>query len=498
MNSNEYTLFDGLIEGVQIISHEWRFVYVNDTAAKQGKVNREVLIGSTMMEIYPGIEYTSLFKRIGDCLTGGASFKMVNQFNFPDGSTGFFDLSIQPISEGVLILAIDVTEQKLAEIALMRSEERYRMIFNGIQESFIIHEVITNDAGQIIDLRFLEVNPAAEKVFGRGHTDLVGRKRSEIIGNLSPQAAAIVEKVVLMHETVRTEQYVTDLGKWFEVFAFSPQAGQIANLNLDITERKQAEERLQQMNSELEVRVKERTKELIQSLERETELNEMKSNFVSMASHEFRTPLSTLLTSVSLLEKYVESGEKEKSARHINRIYGCVKTLTDILEDFLSVEKLERGKIEVKEESFDISFFVREVVDGLQRTCKQDQFIHCSFRGNAQVTLDTKILNAILLNLLTNAVKYSDQDIHVEVEAGDELVSISVKDSGIGIPEASQDKLFRKFFRAPNASLVQGTGLGLNIVQRYLELVGGRIEFSSKEQQGTLFKVYLPQKNNPA
>ncbi|HEY0609036.1 MAG TPA: PAS domain-containing sensor histidine kinase [Chitinophaga sp.] len=492
MDQEKYSLFDHLIEGVQIISRDWKYLYVNEAISTHSMLSKERLLGNTLMEIYPGIEDTELFRRIKGCMQHCTTHKMMVEFNFPHRAVGYFDLRIQPVPEGVLILSIDVTEQWKAEQALKKSEEQYRMIFNGIQESFVLYDVITDDTGKVRDLRFVEVNPAAEKILGKTHEELIGHTRSEILGAMDPGAGEIVKKVLVMKEQVRTERFVPAVNRWFEVFTFLTQEGRIANLNLDITKRKQAEEQAHQLNLDLEERIRERTAELIASLQREQELSEMKSDFVSMASHEFRTPLSTLLTSVSLIEKYVETGEKEKSHKHLAKIKASVKTLTNILEDFLSLDKLQEGRIDVMKHSFELPPFVEKVIDDIKAICKRKQHIRYHHTGLTSVYLDSKILQNILMNLLSNAIKYSEQDIEVTTLVNDSAMNLTVTDKGIGIPEHGQEKLFKQFFRAPNVNNIQGTGLGLYIVKRYLDLLNGNIDFTSKENEGTTFRVYFP------
>jgi PAS domain S-box-containing protein len=492
MDQEKYRLFDHLIEGVQIISREWKYLYVNEAITLHSKRSREELLGHTLMERYPGIENTELFKRIEECMHNGAPHQLDVEFTFPNQRVGYFDLRIQCVPEGVLILSIDVTEQRKMEQALKKSEERYRMIFNGIQESLIVYEVITDDKGTVTDLCFLEVNPAAEKTLGKTNKELTGHKLSEVLWVLDQTASEIVKRVLLTQEQVRTERFIPLLNRWFEIFTFSPQPGQIANLNLDITQRKHAEEQSHQHNVELEERIRDRTAELIASLEREQGLNEMKSDFVSMASHEFRTPLSTLMTSVSLIEKYVDSGDREKAHKHLAKITGAVKTLTNILEDFLSLDKLEHGKVDVTAQTFELPPFVEKVLDDLKGICKKRQRIRYRHAGPTSIHFDTKLLNSILLNLLSNAIKYSDSDIELSTLVSDGQLDLTVADKGVGIPENVQEKMFRQFFRAGNVHNIQGTGLGLYIVKRYLELVGGSIDFTSKENQGTTFRVHLP------
>ena len=263
----------------------------------------------------------------------------------------------------------------------------------------------------------------------------------------------------------------------------------------DITQRKLAEEQLLKANEDLENKVRERTLELTHALEKEKELNEMKSRFVSMASHEFRTPLSAILSSTSLMEHYVNPDQEDKRKKHVERIKSSVKNLTSILDDFLSLEKLEQGKVESHNSEFNFREFIEDAIEEMHgMSKKKQQEIHLQYDGPEQVYQDKKILRNVLLNLLSNAIKYSPEGktIFISSEIKDERVTLAVKDEGIGIPLEAQKNLFDKFFRARNAVNIQGTGLGLNIVKRYVELLDGIISFDSIENAGTVFTVSFP------
>ena len=262
----------------------------------------------------------------------------------------------------------------------------------------------------------------------------------------------------------------------------------------DITERKLAEEKILELNADLENKITERTLELTQSLEREQAMNSMKSRFVSMASHEFRTPLSTIMSSIALVDTYKSDDQIEKREKHIERIKSSVRNLTGILNDFLSLEKLEQGKVEIQNEPFDLREYAGDIVEDLHGMLKSGQVILYSYTGQSEFCSDKKVLKNVMLNLLSNAVKYSpeNKEITLSIDNSIDRVLISVKDNGIGIPEDEQKNLFGQFFRARNAETIQGTGLGLNIVKRYIELLDGTISFISCSGEGTTFTVSLP------
>jgi PAS domain S-box-containing protein len=239
--------------------------------------------------------------------------------------------------------------------------------------------------------------------------------------------------------------------------------------------------------------------ELQKTLEKERQLNELKSRFVSMASHEFRTPLGAILSSTSLMEEYLERKDstidfvREKSERHIKRIKSSIGNLISILNDFLSLEKLEQGKVELKPALFSLTEFSKELIEDMQPTLKKGQKIEYTHKGenNNEVFIDQQMFRNVIFNLLSNASKYSPEDSLIEYCSTNvnDGIEVSITDHGMGIPDDDKIHLFERFFRAKNATNVQGTGLGLNIVKRYVDLMGGSISFTTKEGEGTTFKI---------
>ena len=287
----------------------------------------------------------------------------------------------------------------------------------------------------------------------------------------------------------------------------------------DITLRKQQElellhqkeqlelnnRKIEELNDALEEKVDVRTSQLQQAMEqieasrdeltfalsKEKELGDMKSRFVSMASHEFRTPLSTILSSASLLAKYTESSEQDKRNKHILRIKNSVNNLTDILNEFLSIGRIEDGKIEVRNTVFNVKEYLQNLCTEMQANAKPMQKIVFSHHGEEWITLDPTLLRNIIFNLLSNAIKFSNEDgvIRLNAEAKPDLFSFTVTDNGIGISKEDQVHLFERFFRASNVTNIQGTGLGLHIVSKYVELLDGRIQFTSELEKGTSFTI---------
>ncbi|MGZ3763817.1 MAG: PAS domain-containing sensor histidine kinase [Mucilaginibacter sp.] len=274
----------------------------------------------------------------------------------------------------------------------------------------------------------------------------------------------------------------------------------------DLTLQKEAEEQLKEYASHLEEQVEERTlwlkdtvkalqeakEEVSLSLEKEKELGQLKSRFVSMASHEFRTPLSAIQLSASLVDKYALPYDNAHISKHVSKIKNAVGNLTTILNDFLSLEKLEAGKVEPAFTSFDLVKLSEEITEEMQMVTKQNQNIIYQHTGvTSIITLDQTLLKNCIFNLIANAIKYSGENTFIEfnTEINDHNCIVMIKDNGIGIPDADQKHLFEAFFRAHNTGNIPGTGLGLNIVARYTKLMNGKVDFKSSVNHGTLFTI---------
>lgn len=280
----------------------------------------------------------------------------------------------------------------------------------------------------------------------------------------------------------------------------------------DITKRQESEEEIRKLNASLEEKVANRTEELqktlielqaskdslTKSLEKEKEVNDLKSRFVSMASHEFRTPLSTILSSVSLLAKYETTEDQPKRDKHIDRIKSSVKTLTDILNEFLSLGKIEEGKVDVNFENFDLTLFMQGVLNEMSVLLKNGQALILEGDENITCYSDASLLKHVLINLVSNAIKFSPENAKIIISTINQKENIQIKviDQGIGIPEKDQVHLFERFFRATNVTNIQGTGLGLHIVGRYIDLLKGNITYQSQLENGSVFCIELPNKTN--
>lgn len=290
----------------------------------------------------------------------------------------------------------------------------------------------------------------------------------------------------------------------------------IMALIIDITERKEKEDEIIDLNTELEKKIEKRTEELRktieelkeevklrkeaearikESLKKEQDLNELKTKFLSLVSHEFKTPLSGILTSATLAGKYTKEAQQEKREKHLHTIKNKVKYLDNILNDFLSIERLETGKVTYKFSTFPLSKVINEVVYDANMLLKSGQRINYPEDiDDYTLEFDEKILELVLSNLINNAIKYSGENtmIDLQVNFENDILIFKIIDQGRGIPEKEQEFIFKRYFRAENALLDQGTGIGLNIVKSHLENLGGSITFTSEENVGSTFVIKIP------
>lgn len=365
--------------------------------------------------------------------------------------------------------------------------------------------------------RIESMNPSALKIFGYTEEELKGKN----ISVLMPEPDQSRHDGYLSHYHNTGEKKI--IGKGREVrglrkdgsqFPFRLAVSEVkyedrviyAGFIHDLSKEKEAEENLKKYTFELEELVENRTKTLKQmlceleeakeeannSLEKEKELSRMKSRFVSMASHEFRTPLSSMQLSVVLIEKYLQISDDEQILKHLHKVKHSITGLNSILNDFLSLEKLDSGVVEAQYESFDILEFCEEIAEEMQLISKEDQIIIYQHSGSEKIVrLDQNLLRNCLINLISNAIKYSGEHTLIEFssEVNEEEYVFSIKDNGLGIPEEDQPFLFQPFFRAHNTGNIPGTGLGLNIVLRYVNLMNGNIKYESRSGEGTLFTL---------
>jgi PAS domain S-box-containing protein len=409
----------------------------------------------------------------------------------------------------IKILSLRIKEQIKSEQFLAL----FKFASNGI--------VIINQNGDIE-----RVNPAAEKLFGYNAGEMTGNKIESLIPSRltkvhqrhrqdyqhNPHPRAMGSGLNLTGKRKDGSEFPVEVS----LSPFTTARGRfVMAFVADNTVRTENEQRilrqnqrleqlagaLQNLNENLEERIRERTRALEQArnelsvaLSKERELGELKSRFVSMASHEFRTPLSTVLSSAALITSYADRGDIPNIQKHALRIKNSVNNLNTILTEFLSLGKLEEGKTSAQIRSMNLSTCVEEVHNELKLLFKPGQSLDYRHEGAEDVFLDPALLKHALVNLVANSIKYSPENKPVSVltRVTEQEIEIHITDQGMGIPESEQKHLFSRFFRASNAANIQGTGLGMYIVKRYVELMNGVIGFESEEGKGTSVWMRFP------
>jgi len=231
------------------------------------------------------------------------------------------------------------------------------------------------------------------------------------------------------------------------------------------------------------------------ALAKEKELNQLKTQFIAITSHEFRTPLTTISSSNDLLERYCRDSMDTKKEKHLRQIKLSVNQMIQLLDDVLLIGRADSGKVELQLIPLDIVEFCHNLVEEIQTNAGKQYQIIFNLQGEFSETyLDINLLRPILSNLLANAVKYSPQGgvVTFNLFSSDTTITFQIKDSGIGIPPEAQKYLFESFHRASNVGKIQGTGLGLSIVKRCVDIHGGEISLESEVNVGTTFTVTLP------
>ncbi|NIJ52606.1 PAS domain-containing sensor histidine kinase [Dyadobacter arcticus] len=390
-----------------------------------------------------------------------------------------------------------------------------------MENSALLKAIIDNAIDGIITIdcqgTIETINPSGCRLFEYDPGEVIGQNISMLMP--SPDRDKHNDYLHNYHQTAKksiigTGREVTGLRKSGAVFPFRLGISEVqfsgrkiyTGFIHDLSREKDAEEKLKEYALHLEEQVQERTRLLHETitalgeakekvsrlLEKEMELGQLKSRFVSMASHEFRTPLSAIQLSSILIEKYSGESISPNISRHTAKIKVLVAHLTGVLNDFLSLERLEAGEFKPVLTEFDIVKFSEEITEDMQLIAKQNQQIIYQHSGtSATVILDQSLLRNAIVNLISNAIKYSGENTFIEfnTEITPSLTSICIQDNGIGIPKEDQEHLFEAFFRAHNTGTIPGTGLGLNIVSRYVQLMNGQVKFTSNVNQGTSFTL---------
>lgn len=432
--------------------------------------------------------------KLRDAINNGKSCLVTLRNYRKDGSLFWNDLYVTPITNarGIVTNFIgiqnDVTER-------IRAEEERNHLAKIFDES--LNEIYVFDASTLM---FINANQGAIKNIGYSISELKSMTPLDL--KIKDNVDSFKDKYIKPltngdHERLEFETiHQRKDGSTYPVYVHL----QLSNLDerqvfvaiiVDITEQKE-------YTNKLESEVRERTEQLQIALSKEKELNELKTKFLSLVSHEFKTPLSGISTSIMLLEKYKKSEEQSKRNKHLNIIKDKVNYLNTILNDFLSIERLESGTFNYTFTNFKLSKVINEVVYNTNMLLKEGQRINYPENiDDIVMCQDERIIELVISNVLQNAVKYSGRhsEIDIRIHQDESVTFFEIEDHGIGIPKNDLDNVFTRYFRAENVLNMQGTGIGLNIVKTHLENLGGNISLSSIEHKGTTVKLQIPNKS---
>ncbi|MCX7735659.1 MAG: PAS domain S-box protein [Candidatus Kapabacteria bacterium] len=412
----------------------------------------------------------------------------------------------------------DITYMREKEKALQISEAKYRNLFNMMLEGLILCEIIFEDDGTY-DFAFVDINPTAEKFLNISKKDIIGKKASQVYDKFQG-FDKIAYDVAINGKNYFLEEVKFSDEAYFDLSFFSPEKNKCAVILSDVSDRVVAKHKLENMNQILEEKVKERTHQLQQAyeeltfeneerkrtelellaikdnlslaLDKEKELNELKSSFINMVSHEYRTPLTIINSSVHLIEEYIKRSSYDSLDKHLTKIKTSVKSLVNLLENVVTISKSEAGKIKFSPEKFDLFELFDEIFEDLKIIYNSNHTFEIINDKNIKfIFTDKLLLKKILFNLLSNAVKYSPNNnlITIELSAQNDIMGIKIIDRGIGIPDEDQLNLFEPFYRSKNVELYPGTGLGLAIVKSCLNAINGTIYVKSKINEGSEFTI---------
>ncbi|WP_318345597.1 sensor histidine kinase [Flagellimonas baculiformis] len=482
-------------EGIIIVNDAHNILSSNATANKMFGYEKDELNGKPLEILIPKNVRQGHHKDVGKFVKSGKARRMGPGLDLvglrKDGDEFPLEISLNPFNllgkRYVMALIVDITERK-------RAQQTIDYWFKIFEES--LNEIYVFDAETYV---FINVNRGAQLNLGYSHEELCQMSvldiktkvtKTDFESMLSPLLNKKREKVIFEAEHQRKDGSIYPVEVHLQMSSIGKRQVFVA-IVLDITERKN-------YTHQLENKVEERTEQLREALKAEKKLNELKTKFLSLVSHEFKTPLTSILTSTSLLAKYTETEQQDKRDKHINTIKSKVKYLDNILTDFLSIERLDSGKVNYNITTFPLSKLVNEVIYDSNTLLKEGQRIR--YPDNIEginVDFDEKIMFLALSNLVHNAIKYSQErtEIELRVSSGDHWIYIHIVDKGFGIPEEDQPFVFDRYFRASNVLTIQGTGIGLNIVQQHIRNLGANLTFESKPGEGSTFTLHIPINN---
>ena len=520
------TQIETTIDGIVVVDDNGRTIILNNRFSSLWEIPQKVIDKKEdvkMLDYIAGkLKNPPEFLLNVEYLTKHPDEKTGKEIQLTDGR--FFDwytasmLDAKGKNYGRIWFFRDITSRKMTELALLESEEKFRKLAETANDS-----IITMDNKGII----ISWNKAAEQTFGYTFSEVSGKKIQIILGKkykpLQPaafSAGKIARDSKMPAKTIRLEAVSKDKTLFpvelsLSVWEANDRTYYTAIIR-DISVRVKTEQELKTYRNHLEELVKARTKELDQanellrqkiakdeefemmlqqSLEKEKELSEMKSRFISTTSHEFRTPLTSILSSAELLQRYNKRWDEIKRNEHLNRIKSSVDYLVNLLDDVLTISRTEAGKITFKPSMVKLKELILSYIEETKSLLKENHKLKLNYKTKQEeFYLDPKLLKFIISNLLSNAIKYSPAggNIELKITTSNGQLIIEVKDEGIGIPAEDKDSIFSAFYRTKNVNEISGTGLGLAIVKRAVDLHHGEIDVESEINKGTTIITKIP------
>jgi PAS domain S-box-containing protein len=471
---------DSMLEGCQIIDNQWRYIYLNNAAVKHSHKAKEELLGHTMMEVYPNIENAEFFLNLKRCMEDRVPNRMENLFSYNDGSHGWFELSMEPVPEGVFILSIDISERKKMEQSLIESEQTLRHMFEAVPEG-----IVFTDVQGII----LETNQTVVDMHGyQDKNEILGKNINEFMADQSDEESKISNQRLIETGVDRKSKhtFIRKDGSTFpaemSTAVVKDNSGKLFGfivLTSDTTARDQAEEEHRKV---VEYR----------------EMDRLKTNLISTISHELRTPLASIKGYATLLLAYEHKLARAQKTESIAAIDRATDRLTELIEHLLDMSRLDAGLLKLTLQPVQPEEIIKTAVEEAQMRSPDFHFINKTKGGLPELTADGRRLRQVIDNILENATKYSPKGTEVKLTAivkGDDLL-ISIADQGRGIKESEYSKIFERMYRIEQRLQEDpgGLGLGLSLCKALVEGHGGKIWVESTIGKGSTFYFTIPLK----
>jgi PAS domain S-box-containing protein len=502
---------DHMVSGCQIISPDFRYAYINQVAAKQGRKTKDELLGRKMTEVYPGIEQTKMFSYLKRCMKNRKIYTMDNEFEFPDGKKGWFELKIEPVPEGALIFSTDISKRKRYEAAASTRNQQLETL-NKVQEDTkqallnvmedlekakdklelekVKDRAILENVGEgliAVDAsgKVIMVNRAAETLLGQREAAIRGKKITDM-PMLDAEERVIPRARRPIHTVLKNGKTI---GPSFAEYYFIGQDKRKFPLGITITPIK--------LDNKIIGAI-----EVFRDVSKEQEIDKAKTEFVSIASHQLRTPLG-------IAKWYLEAVEEEgyldrlpKAGRdYLDQVYKSNERVLKVVRELLSISRIDQGHVKDEPKMTDLARLVKDIVHEMSPVATGKNIrlgLKVKRARYPDIYIDQLRLHEVVQNLIANALEYtlSGGQVVVTMHKKPSELVISVTDNGIGIAEKDQARLFGKFFRSEKAALQNpdGSGLGLYLVKSYVEGWGGKITVLSHESKGSTFTITLPSK----